>query len=50
VELAFKSEEGRVMDLVTSLSRGRRVLHLEVRGASLEDIFVELTTRKQAEA
>jgi len=48
VELAFKSEEGRVMELVTSLSRGRRVLHLEVRGASLEDIFVELTTQKQA--
>ena len=43
IEVAFKAEEGRVLDVVTELARNRRVLHLEVRGASLEDIFVELT-------
>ena len=44
IEIALKAEEGSVMEIVTALSRGRRVLHVEVRGASLEDIFVELTT------
>ncbi len=43
IEVAFKAEEGRVLDVVTQLARNRRVLHVEVRGASLEDIFVELT-------
>lgn len=43
VELTLKTEEGRVMDVVTALSRGRHVLRVEVHGASLEDIFVELT-------
>jgi ABC-2 type transport system ATP-binding protein len=43
LEVAFKAREGGVLDVVTQLSRNRRVLHVEVRGASLEDIFVELT-------
>jgi ABC-2 type transport system ATP-binding protein len=43
LEFSFKAEEGRVLDIVTQLARGRRVLHAEMRGASLEDIFVELT-------
>ena len=45
IKVAFKAEEGRVLEVVTGLARGRRVLHVEVRGASLEDIFVELTTQ-----
>lgn len=44
IEVAFKAEEGRALDVVTDLARNRRVLHVEVRGASLEDIFLELTT------
>ena len=34
------------MEIVSALSRDRRVLRVEVRGASLEDIFVELTTQE----
>ena len=47
IEVAFKAEEGRVLDVVTGLARNRRVLRVEVRGASLEDIFVELTTQRR---
>ncbi len=43
VELALKAEEARVLELVSELARNRRVLRVEVSGASLEDIFVELT-------
>lgn len=46
IELAFKAPEGRVLDVVTSLARNRRVLRVEVNGASLEDVFVELMQRK----
>jgi ABC-2 type transport system ATP-binding protein len=47
IELALKTAEGNVMEIVTALARNRRVLRVEVRGASLEDIFVELTTAQQ---
>ena len=43
IELALKAEEARVLELVTELARNRRVLRVEISGASLEDIFVELT-------
>ncbi len=43
IEVAFKVEEGHIMEIVTQLARNRRVLRVEVNGASLEDIFVELT-------
>ncbi len=46
VELALKAEEARVLELVSELARNRRVLRVEVSGASLEDIFVELTQEK----
>jgi len=46
VELTLKAEEGRVLELVSELARNRRVLRVEVSGASLEDIFVELTQEK----
>jgi len=46
IELTLKIEESRVMDVVSALSRNRHVLRVEVRGASLEDIFVELTTEE----
>ncbi len=43
VEAALKASEGTVLDFVTALARHRRVLRLEVSGASLEDVFIELT-------
>lgn len=48
IEVALKLAEENVMDVVTNLSRDRRVLHVEVRGATLEDIFVELTAPLKA--
>ncbi len=46
IELTLKAEEARVLELVSELARNRRVLRVEVSGASLEDIFVELTQGK----
>ncbi|MBV8208258.1 MAG: ABC transporter ATP-binding protein [Acidobacteria bacterium] len=43
LDLAFKSPEGHVLELVSSLARNRRVLRLEMNGATLEDVFLELT-------
>ncbi len=43
VEAALKASEGTVLDFVTALARHRKVLRLEVSGASLEDVFIELT-------
>jgi len=45
IEVALKEPEARVLDLVGELSRRGRVLRVEVSGASLEDIFVELTRK-----
>jgi ABC-2 type transport system ATP-binding protein len=46
VEMALKAEEARVLELVSELAKRGRVLRVEVSGASLEDIFVELTREK----
>jgi ABC-2 type transport system ATP-binding protein len=46
LEAAFKAPEGEVLDVVTALARNRRVLRLEVNGASLEDVFLELTQQE----
>jgi ABC-2 type transport system ATP-binding protein len=43
VEIALKEDEARVLDLVAALARRGRVLRVEIGGASLEDIFIELT-------
>jgi ABC-type multidrug transport system ATPase subunit len=45
VQLRLKDDETRVLELVTALSRHGRVLRVEINGASLEDIFVELTQK-----
>jgi ABC-2 type transport system ATP-binding protein len=46
IEAAFKAPEGKVLDVVTALAKNRRVLRLEVNGASLEDVFLELTHKE----
>jgi ABC-type multidrug transport system ATPase subunit len=46
LEVAVKSPEGKVLEIVTALARNRRVLRLEVNGASLEDVFLELTQQE----
>ncbi len=50
VEVALKARDGGVLDLVTELARRGRVLHVEVGGASLEDIFIELMQKEKREA
>lgn len=49
VELSIKTEEAQILDIVGSLSKRGRVLRVEVNGASLEDIFVELTKEPAAQ-
>ena len=43
VELTVKEDRGGILAVVGALAARGRVLRLEVSGASLEDIFVELT-------
>jgi hypothetical protein len=42
VEFSVKADEARVLALIAELAKQERVLRVEVSGASLEDIFVEL--------
>ena len=46
IELALRESEEQVLGLVADLLKRGRVLRVEVGGASLEDIFVELMERK----
>ena len=43
VQMKLREDETRVLELVTALARRSRLLRIEINGASLEDIFVELT-------
>jgi len=45
IELAVKTEEAGAIEIVAELAKKGRVLHVEIRGASLEDIFVEVTQK-----
>jgi ABC-2 type transport system ATP-binding protein len=45
VRLKLRDEETRVLELVSLLARRGRLLRIEINGASLEDIFVELTQK-----
>src|SRR5262249_27966834 len=43
VQLRLKEEEKRELELIASLARAGRIRRVEITGASLEDVFVELT-------
>ena len=43
VQLQLRDEEPRILELVSALGRHGRIQHLEITGASLEDVFVQLT-------
>ena len=45
--ITVREQEGRVLDLVAHLGRIGRVLRIEVSGANLEDIFIELTAAER---
>jgi ABC-2 type transport system ATP-binding protein len=47
VLITAREQEGRVLDLVAHLGRIGQVLRIEVSGASLEDIFIELTAAER---
>jgi hypothetical protein len=46
VQLRLRQEEARVLELVAALARLGRILRIEISGATLEDVFVELTRRE----
>jgi len=45
VHITLKDEEARALELAMALAAHNRVLRLEINGASLEDIFIELTQK-----
>jgi ABC-2 type transport system ATP-binding protein len=47
VAVALREDEARVLGLVADLAGRARVLRVEIAGADLEDVFVELTGEKQ---
>ncbi|HEV3059950.1 MAG TPA: ABC transporter ATP-binding protein [Vicinamibacterales bacterium] len=48
VQLRLKEDESRVLELVSTLAKHGHVLRVEISGGSLEDIFVELTQKREA--
>jgi ABC-2 type transport system ATP-binding protein len=47
VRFKLKDSESRVLDLVSALAKRGRVQRVEIGGASLEDVFVELTQKRE---
>lgn len=48
LHLTLKDDETRVLALVASLSSRGRVVRMEINGATLEDVFIELTGKGAA--
>jgi ABC-type multidrug transport system ATPase subunit len=49
VQLRLRGEEPRVLELVAALARHGQIQHVEIAGASLEDVFLQLTQRPEAQ-
>src|SRR5579864_8937325 len=49
LEFCMKAQEAEALEVVAALAKKGRVLRVEIGGASLEDIFVELTQKAGAE-
>lgn len=47
VQLQLRDEEPRVLELVSALGRHGRIQRLEITGATLEDVFVQLTQQPE---
>lgn len=47
VQLQLRGEEPRVLELVSALGRHGRIQRLEITGATLEDVFVQLTQQPE---
>lgn len=45
IEMTLKADEASVLETVAELGKKARLLHVEISGATLEDIFVELMQR-----
>jgi ABC-2 type transport system ATP-binding protein len=45
LHVALKQDELRVLEMVTVLAARARVLRIEINGASLEDVFIQLTQK-----
>ena len=43
VQLQLRGDEPRILELVAALGQQARIQHVEIAGASLEDVFVQLT-------
>ena len=48
VEVSLKEDEASVLALLADISRRAQMLRVEIHGADLEDVFVELTKEKQS--
>lgn len=47
IEFGVRADEAEALDAVSALAKKGRVLRVEIGGASLEDIFVELTKKSE---
>ena len=47
IEFGVRADEAQALEAVTTLAKKGRVLRVEIGGASLEDIFVELTRKAE---
>ena len=47
IELSVRSDEMKVLELLGEVGRRWPIVHFEVRGASLEDVFVEILSKEE---